>query len=80
MRYAVGRRTLEPPDAPWKRTQMLGLRTVARVLMRALADIGKVIRELGSHEAYLTDLYHRGDSSMRGGDPKPEARRRDFTE
>ena len=48
--------------------------------MRALADIGRVIRELGSHEAYMTDLYHRGDSSMRGGDPKPEARRRDFTE
>ncbi len=59
---------------------MLGLRTVARVFMRALADIGRVIRELGSHEAYMTDLYHRGDSSMRGGDPKPEARRRDFTE
>ena len=59
---------------------MLGLRIVARVLMRALADIGKVIRELGSHEAYMTDLYHRGDSSMRGGDPRPESRRRDFTE
>ncbi len=48
--------------------------------MRALADIGKVIRELGSHEAYMTDLYHRGDSSMRAGDPKPKPRRRDFTE
>ena len=59
---------------------MLGLRTVVRVLMLALADMGRVIRELGSHEAYMTDLYHRGDSSMRGGDPKPEARRRDFTE
>lgn len=59
---------------------MLGLRTVARVLMRAFADIGKVIRELGSHEAYMTDLYHRGDASMRGGDPRPKARRRDFTE
>lgn len=59
---------------------MLGLRTVARVLMRALADIGQVIRGLGSHEAYMADLYHRGDSSMRGGDPKPEIRRRDFTE
>ena len=48
--------------------------------MRALADIGRVIRELGSHEAYMTDLYHRGDSTMRGGDPRPESRRRDFTE
>ena len=59
---------------------MLGLRTVARVLMRALADIGRVIRELGSHEAYMTDLYHRGDASMRGGDSRPEAQRKDFTE
>ena len=48
--------------------------------MRAFADIGKVIRELGAHEAYMTDLYHRGDASMRGGDPRPKARRRDFTE
>ena len=47
--------------------------------MRAFADIGKVIRELGSHEAYMTDLYHLGDASMRGGDPRPKARRRDFT-
>ena len=59
---------------------MLGLRTVARVLKRALVDVGKVIRELGSHEAYMTDLYHRGDASMRGSDPKPEAQRKDFTE
>ncbi|MDE2897610.1 MAG: hypothetical protein OXO54_04735 [Chloroflexota bacterium] len=62
MQPAEGSRTLGPPDAPWKRTGMLGLRTVARVLMRALADIGRVIRELGSHEAYMTDLYHRGDA------------------
>ena len=59
---------------------MQGLLTVARVLKRALRDVGRVIRELGSHEAYMTDLYHRGDASVRGGDPKPEARRRDFTE
>ena len=59
---------------------MQGLRTVVTVLKRALTDIGRVIRELGSHEAYMTDLYHRGDASMRGGDPRPEAQRKDFTE
>ena len=59
---------------------MLLLRTVAMVLKRALADMGRAIREVGSHEAYMADLYHRGDASMRGGDPRPEARRRDFTE
>ena len=59
---------------------MLGLRTVARVLKRALAEIGKVIRGLESHEANMTYAYHRGDSLMRGGDPRPQSRRRDFTE
>lgn len=69
--------TLGTPEG---RSGMQRLRSVARVIKRALEDVGRVIRELGSHEAYMTDLYHRGDASMRGGDPKPEARRRDFTE
>jgi hypothetical protein len=59
---------------------MLVLRTVVAVLKRALTDMGRVIREIGSHEAYLADQFHRGDSSVRGGEPKPEIRRRDFTE
>jgi hypothetical protein len=56
------------------------LHVVARVLMRALTDAGKAFRELGSHEAYMADAFHRGDAAMRGGDSKPEMRRRDFTE
>ena len=59
---------------------MLLLRTVARVLKRALSDVGRVVRELGSHQAYMADQFHRGDASMRGGDRKPETQRRDFTE
>ena len=48
--------------------------------MRALTDAGKAFRELGSQEAYMADAFHRGDAAMRGGDSKPEMRRRDFTE
>ena len=66
--------------APWRRSAIPFVRNVVRVLARALADVGRAIREVGSHEAYLADQFHRGDSAMRGGDAKPEAQRRDFTE
>ena len=66
--------------APRRRSAISIIRIVARVLAGALADAGRAVREIGSHEAYMADLFHRGDSAMRGGDQKPETQRRDFTQ
>ena len=66
--------------APRRRSAISIIRIVARVLVRALMDAGRAIREIGSHEAYMVDQFHRGDAAMRGGDQERETQRRDFTE
>lgn len=52
----------------------------ARVAKRVGRDLQKFITELGVQEAYLTNEMHKGDAAIRGGDPKPEEQKRDFTE
>lgn len=56
------------------------LSLLARGVKRVGRDLWKMIAELGVHQAYLTNEFTKGDAAMRGGDPKPEEEKRDFTE